>query len=32
LGIVMGFCFYRWGGTVEKRRLLAHQLGWDLSK
>jgi predicted chitinase len=32
LGIVAGFAFYRWAGTVEKRRVLAHQLGLDLSK
>jgi hypothetical protein len=32
LGIVAGFAFWKWGRTVEARRLLAHQLGFDLSK
>jgi putative chitinase len=31
-GIVLGFAYWKWARTSEMRRLLAHQLGLDLSK
>lgn len=32
LGLVAAFAFWRWGAKIELKRLIAHRLGWDLSR